>query len=268
MLASVSDDQAPGIRFDVPHGARIWNYWLGGKDNYPADRQIGDAVSAAYPEIVDMAVKSRQFLIRAVRFLAGEAGIRQFLDIGTGLPTMQNTHEVAQGVTPEAQIVYVDNDPLVLAHAHALLVNTTDEGKTTYIDADYNNPALIVEKARAVLDFEQPIAVMFMGVFGYVESTDEARSIIQRVVDTVPSGSYLALWDATSTSEAVIAGAQAQADLGSPYELRTVEEIRAWFGELDIVEPGLVPITQWRPTPVEVGRIEHIDAYGAVARKP
>jgi hypothetical protein len=263
----VSEELLPDIQFDVPHGARIWNYWLGGKDNYPADRQIGDAVSALYPEIVDMAVQSRQFLIRTVRFLAGELGIRQFLDVGTGLPTMQNTHEVAQGVAPEAKVVYVDNDPLVLAHGHALLVNTTDEGVTTYINADYHDPELIIEKVRDVLDFEQPIAVMFMGVFGYVEDTDDAHSIIRRVVEPLPSGSHMALWDATNTSEAVIAGAKAQADLGSPYELRTVEEIRHWFDGLDVVEPGLVPVTQWRPTPTEVGR-EHIDAYGAVARKP
>jgi S-adenosyl methyltransferase len=264
----VTDERAPEIRFDIPHGARIWNYWLGGKDNYPADREIGDAVSAMYPEIVDMAVKSRQFLIRAVQFLAGEAGIRQFLDIGTGLPTMQNTHEVAQAVAPESKIVYVDNDPLVLAHAHALLVNTTAEGVTTYVNSDYHNPELIIEKARGVLDFQQPIAVLFMGVFGYVEATDEVHSIINRLVDPLPSGSYMALWDATNTSEAVIAGAKAQADLGSPYELRTVDEIRRWFDGLDMVEPGLVPVTQWRPVRTEIGRIDHIDAYGAVARKP
>jgi S-adenosyl methyltransferase len=256
------------IHPDVPHGARIWNYWLGGKDNYAADREIGDAVSAVFPEIVDMAFKSRRFLNRAVRFLAAEAGVHQFLDIGTGLPTMQNTHEVAQSVAPDARIVYVDNDPLVLAHARSLLVNTTPEGITKYVDADYHDPDRIIEQAREILDFSRPIAVMFMGVFGYVPDYEEVRSIISRVVDAVPSGSYLVLWEATSTSEAVVRGAQAQAELGSPYELRTVEEVRGWFTGTELVEPGLVPVTRWRPNDVEVGRNDAIDAYGAVGRKP
>ncbi|MHA6626220.1 SAM-dependent methyltransferase [Pseudonocardia sichuanensis] len=264
----MTDQPLPDIRTDVPHGARIWNYWLGGKDNYAADREIADAVSATFPEIVDMAFKSRQFLNRAVRYLAGEAGIRQFLDVGTGLPTMQNTHEVAQSVAPESRIVYVDNDPLVLAHARALLVNTTTEGVTKYVDADYHDPARIIEQAREILDFSRPIAVMFMGVFGYVPDYDEARRIISHVVDATPSGSYLALWEGTSTSEAVVRGAQAQADLGSPYQLRTVDEVAGWFAGTELVEPGLVPLTQWRPDGVEVGRPEPIDAYCAVGRKP
>jgi S-adenosyl methyltransferase len=264
----VTDNPLPDVRPDIPHGARIWNYWLGGKDNYAADREIGDAVSAVFPEIAVMAFKSRQFLSRAVRYLAGEAGIRQFLDIGTGLPTMQNTHEVAQAVAPDARVVYVDNDPLVLAHARALLVNTTAEGLTKYIDSDYREPDRIIAEAREILDFTQPIAVMFMGVFGYVPDYDEVSSIISRVVDAVPSGSYLALWEATSTSEAVVKGAQAQAELGSPYELRTVEEVRGWFAGTELVEPGLVPVTDWRPDEVEIGQHEPLDAYGGVGRKP
>jgi S-adenosyl methyltransferase len=264
----VTDNPLPDVRPDIPHGARIWNYWLGGKDNYAADRQIGDAVSAVFPEIAVMAFKSRQFLSRTVRYLAGEAGIRQFLDIGTGLPTMQNTHEVAQAVAPDARVVYVDNDPLVLAHARALLVNTTAEGVTKYIDSDYREPDRIIAEAREILDFTQPIAVMFMGVFGYVPDYDEVSSIISRVVDAVPSGSYLALWEATSTSEAVVKGAQAQAELGSPYELRTVEEVRGWFAGTELVEPGLVPVTDWRPDEVEIGQHEPLDAYGGVGRKP
>jgi S-adenosyl methyltransferase len=264
----VTDNPLPDVRPDIPHGARIWNYWLGGKDNYAADREIGDAVSAVFPEIAVMAFKSRQFLSRTVRYLAGEAGIRQFLDIGTGLPTMQNTHEVAQAVAPDARVVYVDNDPLVLAHARALLVNTTAEGVTKYIDSDYREPERIIAEAREILDFTQPIAVMFMGVFGYVPDYDEVSSIISRVVDAVPSGSYLALWEATSTSEAVVKGAQAQAELGSPYELRTIEEVRGWFAGTELVEPGLVPVTDWRPDEVDVGQNEPLDAYGGVGRKP
>ncbi|MGH3909997.1 MAG: SAM-dependent methyltransferase, partial [Pseudonocardiaceae bacterium] len=179
------------IKFDVPHSARIWNYWMGGKDNYEVDRAAGDAGVEVYPDIVTMAKQSRRFLVRAVRYLAGEAGIRQFLDVGTGLPTMQNTHEVAQQIAPECRIVYVDNDPLVLAHARALLVNTTPEGVTTYIDADFHDPDLIISDARNVLNFTQPIGVMFMGVLGHVAESDDMRSIVARVMAAVPSGSYL-----------------------------------------------------------------------------
>jgi hypothetical protein len=181
----VSED--PEIRTDVPHSARIWNYWMGGKDNYAVDRAAGDAAIAIYPGIATMAKQSRQFLIRAVRFLAGEAGVRQFLDIGTGLPTEQNTHEVAQAVAPESKIVYVDNDPLVLVHARALLRNTTDEGFTTYLDADFHHPELILSQARDVLDFTQPIAVMFMGVLGHVQDYQDSRRIVATVLDAVPS---------------------------------------------------------------------------------
>ncbi|MGH3696043.1 MAG: SAM-dependent methyltransferase [Pseudonocardiaceae bacterium] len=171
------------IRTDIPHSARIWNYWMGGKDNYEVDRAAGDAWIAVHPDIVTQAKQSRQFLIRAVRFLASEAGMRQFLDIGTGLPTMQNTHEVAQQVAPESRIVYVDNDPLVLAHARALLVNTTPEGVTTYVDADFHDPDLIIADARNVLNFHRPVAVMFMGVLGHVA---EMRSIVARVMVAAP----------------------------------------------------------------------------------
>jgi O-methyltransferase involved in polyketide biosynthesis len=268
----VSDDEIAeldiDLEVDVPHGARIWNYLLGGKDNYPADRQVGEAMREQWPDIADSALKSRQFLIRAVRFLAAEAGIRQFLDIGTGLPTMQNTHEVAQSVAPDSKIVYVDNDPLVLAHARALLVNQSAEGVVNYIDADYNEPDVIIAGAREVLDFSQPIAVMFMGVLGYLESPDDAHAIIARVVDSVPSGSWLALWDGTNTSERARAGAKAQADMGSPYHQRTPAEIERWFAGLELVEPGVVSVTRWRPDEAEVGQVEPIDGYGAVARKP
>ncbi len=257
------------IKFDVPHSARVWNYWMGGKDNYQVDRAAGDAVAEVYPDIVTMATQSRQFLIRAVRFLAGEVGIHQFLDIGTGLPTMQNTHEVAQQITPESRIVYVDNDPLVLVHARALLVNTTPEGVTTYVDADFHDPDLIISDARNVLNFTQPVAVMFMGVLGYVIDFDEMRSIVARVMAAVPSGSYLALWDGTDTGEAIIEGGVKLAESGAiPYNLRGPEQIGQCFEGMEVVDPGLVPITQWRPDTAEVGKVEPIDAYGAVARKP
>ncbi len=257
------------IRFDVPHAARIWNYWMGGKDNYEVDCAAGAAVAEVYPEIVTMAKQSRQFLIRAVRFLAGEAGIHQFLDIGTGLPTMQNTHEVAQRIAPESRIVYVDNDPLVLVHARALLHNTTPEGVTAYVDADFHDPDLIISDARNVLNLSQPVAVMFMGVLGYVVEADEMRSIVARMMAAVPSGSYLVLWDGTDTSAAVIEGSAKLAESGAvPYNLRSPERIDQCFEGLEMVDPGLVPITQWRLDTAEIGKAEPIDAYGAVARKP
>ncbi len=257
------------INYDVPHAARIWNYWMGGKDNYEVDRATGEAVAEVYPDIVTMAKQSRQFLIRAVRFLAGEVGVHQFLDIGTGLPTMQNTHEVAQQIAPKSRIVYVDNDPLVLVHARALLVNTTPEGVTAYVDADVHDPDLIISDARNVLNFNQPVAVMLMGVLGYVAGFDEMRAIVARVMAAVPSGSYLALWDGTDTSAAVVEGGATLAQSGAiPYNLRRPEQIGQCFEGLEMVDPGLVPITQWRPDTADIGKIEPIDAYGAVARKP
>lgn len=269
MADEQSTDLASKIRLDVPHAARIWNYWMGGKDNYEPDRAAGDAVADVYPDIVTMAAQSRQFLIRAVRFLAGEAGIHQFLDIGTGLPTMQNTHEVAQRIAPESRIVYVDNDPLVLVHARALLGNTTPEGVTTYVDADFHDPDLIIADARNVLNFSEPVAVMFMGVLGYVTDFDEVRSIVARVMAAVPSGSYLALWDGTATGEAVVEGGVKLAETGAvPYNLRTPDELGQCFAGMEVVDPGLVPITQWRPDTAEGGEVEPIDAHGALARKP
>ncbi|MGH4016863.1 MAG: SAM-dependent methyltransferase [Pseudonocardiaceae bacterium] len=262
-------ESASKIKTDVPHAARVWNYWMGGKDNYEVDRAAGDAVAQVYPDIITMAKQSRQFLIRVVRFLAGEAGIHQFLDIGTGLPTMQNTHEIAQRIAPESRIVYVDNDPLVLSHARALLVNTTPEGVTTYVDADFHDPDLIISDARNVLNFSRPVAVMFMGVLGYVADFDEMRSIVARVMAAVPSGSYLALWDGTDTGAAVVEGGEKLAETGAvPYHLRSAEQIGQCFDGLEMVDPGLVPITQWRPDTAELGTDEAIDAHGALARKP
>ncbi|MEV4171362.1 SAM-dependent methyltransferase [Nonomuraea sp. NPDC049709] len=267
MMSHDRPDLAAKIKPEVPHAARIWNYWMGGKDNFAADRAAGDAVAEVYPEIVQMAVQSRRFLIRAVRHLAAEAGVSQFLDIGTGLPTMQNTHEVAQAIDPSARIVYVDNDPLVLVHARALLRNTSPEGVTAYVDGDYHEPELIISEARKVLDFTRPIAVMFMGVLGYVHDLEVMRSIIDRVMQVVPSGSYLVLWDGTATGEAVAEGSDKLAESGAvPYYLRSVEELAECFGGLHLVEPGLAPITQWRPEGEE--EAPFIDAHGGVARKP
>ncbi|WP_336083814.1 SAM-dependent methyltransferase [Nocardia sp. SSK8] len=265
----MTDVHTPTIRTDIPHSARIWNYWMGGKDHYEIDKIAGDAGLAVDPEISTMAVQSRQFLIRAVRFLARERGIRQFLDIGTGLPTMQNTHEVAQGVTPDARIVYVDNDPLVLAHARALLTSTTPEGVTTYIAADFHDPEQIVADARNVLNFNEPIAVMFMGVLGHAKTYDDLLRIVRTVVGAVPSGSHLIMWDGTDDSQAYVTLCENYTGTGgTPYIPRTQAEIRAVFDGLELVEPGFVSITQWQAESAEVGEVRPISAYGAVARKP
>jgi S-adenosyl methyltransferase len=257
------------IRFDVPHSARIWNYWMGGKDNYEVDRAAGDAFAEVYPDIVPMAQQSRQFLIRVVRFLTGEAGVRQFLDIGTGLPTLQNTHEVAQQVAPESRIVYVDNDPLVLMHARTLLHNTTPEGVTTYVDADFHNPELIISDARNVLNFTKPVAVMFMGVLGHVAEFSKMRSIVGTVMAAVPSGSYLVLWDSPDEDRQQAEALARYAETGAvPYMLRSREHLHECFEGLEMVDPGFVCITAWRTDGVEVGKIPSMNAYGAVARKP
>ncbi|GGK98267.1 SAM-dependent methyltransferase [Nocardia jinanensis] len=265
----MSEEHRPAIRTDIPHSARIWNYWMGGKDNYEVDRIAGDAGIAVDPEITTMAAQSRQFLIRAVRFVAAEKGIRQFLDIGSGLPTMQNTHQVAQGVAPESKIVYVDNDPLVLSHARALLADTTDQGVTVYLDSDYHRPELIVTDARHVLDFTRPVAVMFMGVLGHTHSYEEMQRIVETVVEATPAGSYLVLWDGTDDSRAYVTLCRNYTDTGGvPYIPRPHSEIRAVFGGLELVEPGVVPIDRWRPDGPRDETPRPVSAYGGVGRKP
>jgi hypothetical protein len=259
-------DPGEGLQPDIPHAARIWNYWMGGKDNFGADRAAGDAVAQVYPEIVVMARQSRRFLIRVVRHLAAEAGVRQFLDIGTGLPTMQNTHEVAQEIAAESRVVYVDNDPMVLAHARALLGGATDEGVTTYVHADYHDPEKILAEAAEALDFSKPVAVMFMGVLGYEPDLGVVRSIVDRVMADMSSGSYLVLWDGTNTTAAVVEGAERLVKSGGvPYVLRSPNELATCFEGLTMVEPGLDQITRWR---AEEAEPEQTEAYGAVARKP
>lgn len=263
------DEHSPLIRTDIPHSARIWNYWMGGKDNYEIDRIAGDAGVQVDPEITTMAVQSRQFLIRAVTYLTSEVGLRQFLDIGTGLPTMQNTHEVAQSIAPETKVVYVDNDPLVLSHARALLTSTSDEGVTTYIDADFHNPELIISDARNVLNLNEPVGVMFMGVLGHAKSYDELLRIVHTVLDAVPSGSYLVMWDGTIDSQAYVTLCENYTRTGgAPYTPRTQAEIRGVFDGLEMVEPGFTSITEWRASQTQIGEVRPISAYGAVARKP
>ena len=259
-----------GIDTTVPHSARIWNYWLGGKDNFAVDRAAGDAWAATFPGVRDIARASRSFLTRSLHYLAAEAGIRQFLDIGTGLPTADNTHQVAQRVAPEARIVYVDNDPLVLAHARALLTSTP-EGATAYIHADLRDPDKILAEAAETLDFTKPIALILSGVLGHVVDIGEARSIVRGLMDALPSGSYLSLNDGTS----VVGGEQheqATEDYNEsgalPYIQRTPEEIASFFDGLELVPPGVVSCPRWRPESAADGPPAEVDAFGGVGRKP
>ncbi|WP_063732973.1 SAM-dependent methyltransferase [Streptomyces sp. RTd22] len=251
----------------VPHSARIWNYWMGGKDNYEVDRIAGDEYREVAPNIEVMARASRAYLIRTVTHVAGECGIRQFLDIGTGLPTYDNTHQVAQRMAPEARIVYVDNDPLVLRHAQALLTSTP-EGVTDYIDADLHEPERILEMAAKTLDFDQPVALMLMGILGHIQNYDDAVSIVRRLQQALPSGSYFVHYDSTDTDQALKEAQQGYDDTGAvPYVLRGLEEISRFYDGLDLIEPGIVSCPLWRPGPSETP-IETTDVHGGVARKP
>jgi hypothetical protein len=265
--ASASLPPSPKIDTTIPHSARIWNYWLGGKDNYPVDREAGDRFREVFPGIADLARASRHFLARAVRYLAGEAGVRQFLDIGTGLPTVDNTHEVAQRVAPDARIVYVDNDPLVLVHAHALLTSTP-EGVTTYINADLHDPDTILEAAAGTLDFSRPIALMLMQMTGHISDTGEAHAIVRRLMDALPPGSYLAFNDSADTNRENLEATEHYNDSGAaPYHLRSPEELAGFFDGLDLMEPGVVSISRWRPEAAPISPAPDVDALGGVARK-
>jgi hypothetical protein len=250
------------IDTDVPHSARIWNYWLGGKDNYEVDRIAGDEYKKIFPEVVELARASRAFLARTITYLTEEAGIRQFLDIGTGLPTVDNTHEIAQRIAPESRIVYVDNDPLVLVHARALLVGTP-EGATDYIDADIHDTEAILTAAAKTLDFSKPVALNLSGIMGHIADLDEALSIVTRLMGALAPGSYLALNDGTNVHSS--AGVEAQEQYNESgamaYVQRTPDEIARFFDGLELVEPGVVTVNRWHSD----GR--ELDAYGGVGRK-
>jgi hypothetical protein len=266
-MGAVSDSpEIPKLDTSVPQTARIWNYLLGGKDNFAADREVGNQILNGLPQLAENARLSRAYLVRAVRWLAAEAGIRQFLDIGTGLPTADNTHEVAQAAAPESRIVYVDNDPLVLAHARALLTSS-DEGATDYIDADLRDAPGILAEAGKTLDLTQPVALILMGILGHVESDDEARSIIHSFLSQMPSGSYVAMYDGSDTSPDVTEATRIWNLSANPkYHLRSPERFTALFDGLELIEPGVVSVTAWKPEPGAPA--PEIDQYCAVARKP
>jgi hypothetical protein len=264
--------QPPKPRLDtsVAHSARVWNYWLGGKDNYEIDRVVAQELADTFPGIVDAARQERHFLFRAIRYLVAEAGVRQFLDIGTGLPTANNTHEIAQGMVPQARIVYVDNDPLVLVHARALLTSSP-EGVTDYIEADVHDPDAILREAARTLDFTQPIGLLMLSILGHVPDSDDPHGIVSLLLDALPSGSYLALSDDTDTNAANVEATRIYNEnpkSANPYYLRSPEQIARFFEGLELVEPGVVSTSQWRPESSRWGEPVEVSHYAGVGRKP
>jgi hypothetical protein len=257
-------------KFDsrVAHISRVYDYWLGGKDNFEADRQAAEIMMREIPHVVEGVRGNRAFLARAVRYLAGECGIRQFLDIGTGLPAANNTHEVAQAVAPDARVVYVDNDPLVLAHARALLTGA-DEGTTDYLDADMRDPERILRGATATLDLTRPVAIMLVAVLHCIPPEDDPAAIVARLVAAVPPGSYLAL--SHPASDIDVDGArrgvqQINEALAGRLTFRTRSEVAGLFDGLDLVAPGLVRVPEWRPdSPADTANPAIV--WGGVARK-
>jgi hypothetical protein len=268
-----TDPELPqDINTDVAHPARVYDYWLGGKDNFPADRALGEMMIQAIPNMRGLAAANRAFLRRAVRYLAAEAGVRQFLDIGTGIPTSPNVHEVAQEAAPGTRVVYVDNDPIVLAHARALLTSQ-DAGETAFIMADLREPKSILDHPTlaATLDLSQPVAVMLVAVLMYFRDTDDPNpfEMVATVMEPMPSGSYLAVTHPTpdfnpeETAQAVAAAEAA----GITLVPRGQAEIARFFSGLDVVDPGVTPVLSWRPDePPADPRSAYY--WAGVARKP
>jgi hypothetical protein len=259
------------LPFDVTraHQARSYDYLLGGKDNYAADRAAVDEQIKIYPDLVFTMRANRAFLGRAVRYLAGEAGIRQFLDLGTGIPTAGNLHEVAQAIAPESRVVYVDYDPVVLAHARALL-DSSEAGATEYIDADLRDTGTILSRAANLLDFTKPVAVTLMSILHAIPDADDPYAIVATLLDTVPSGSYLAI---SQFGEELMPAEAREALLASTkrtslqqYTSRTREQVARFFDGTDLVEPGLVPVEEWRPDPGADGEGKSV-YWCAVGRK-
>jgi hypothetical protein len=274
-VTDLTADELPVAEIDTsrPHPARMYDYYIGGKNHFAADRQVADAALAAWPAGRIGLRENRRFLGRAVRYLAGEAGVRQFLDIGSGLPTTSNVHEIAQEVDPSCRVTYVDNDPMVLAHARALLTSAP-EGRTAYIQADLKSPLDIVTSpvVRSVLDFDEPVALILVAVLHFLQDEDKPEEILSTLLDALPSGSYLAASHLTAEHEpaGLAAGQRLYREAGIPMQIREADEFASMaFSGLDLVPPGVVLVSEWRPdskaprpTPAEVS------GYGGVARKP
>jgi hypothetical protein len=269
----------PGLDVSVPHPARVWNYWLGGRDYFAADRAAGEEIGSQFPHVAEIARAQRAFLVRAVRFLAGPARLRQFLDLGAGLPAGGNTHEIAQRIAPDSRVVYADNDPAVLRHAAALLGDPMPAGSpwgaVRYIDADVRDVAAVLARAAATLDFARPAALIMLGILGHVEDYGAARSIASQLAGALAPGSYVAIADGVTTSEAVRAAQQRYNKTAPvPYQLRRPDELAGLFAGLDLIDPGVVPCPRWKPDGGAGGPGggggpgSEAAAYCGVARKP
>jgi hypothetical protein len=260
---------AARIDMTKPHPARRYDYWLGGKDNFQADREAAEAIAAVFPHIRTAARENRAFMRRAVKFLAAETGVRQFLDIGTGLPTANNVHDVAQGIAPESRIVYVDNDPLVLTHARALLTSS-EQGATAYIDADVRSPEKILQDpaVQETLNWSEPVALLLVAVLHFVEDHEDPYGIVNTLVDALPPGSFLVLSHATfdPLDPVTIAKMNAVNEGITPrFSPRTMAEVSRLFEGLDVLEPGIVSVSDWRPEPGPRPTPAEATGYGAVA---
>jgi O-methyltransferase involved in polyketide biosynthesis len=253
----------------VPHIARVYDYWLGGKDNFAADRELGERTLEAYPNLVFSVRANRAFLARAVRFLTAEAGIRQFLDIGTGIPTANNTHEVAQGAAPDSRIVYVDNDPIVLSHARALL-KSTPQGACAYLDADLRDPEAILAAAAGTLDFTKPVAVMLIAVLHFIGDDAQARAIVSQLTDACVPGSFVVIShvggdiDAEQQTEMVRRLNESVAEKAT---MRDRAGVTRLFDGLELADPGVVRVADWRPDS-DLEAASPTGLWGGVARKP
>ena len=267
-----AEDSAANAAIDtsVAHQSRIYDYWLGGKDNFAVDREAAEQAIAAYPPIVRGVREQRAFLARAVRHLAGLEGILQFLDIGTGLPTANNTHEVAQETAPAGRVVYVDNDPMVLTHARALLTSTPG-GATSYLDADLRDPDKILAMAADLLDFSQPVAVLLIGILQLIPDADDPHAIVARLVEAIPGGSWLAVYHPASDIDQIRVGEavrRVNARTAGTTTLRSYDQVARFFNGLQLMEPGLVQVHRWRPGVAAPDNGEQIAAYAGLARKP
>jgi SAM-dependent methyltransferase len=269
--ATVARRIPPEINTNVPQSARVYDYWLGGKDHFPADRALGDAIAEALPTIRTQVRAQRAFLGRAVRYLAEEAGVRQFLDIGTGIPSAGNVHDVAQEIAPKSRVLYVDNDPIVLAHARALMSGTS-QGSVAFIQADLREPEAILDDpaVAGTLDLAEPVGLVLIGVMHHLRDDDDPRRIVATLVDALAPGSYLVLSQSTPDFDPEAMGALAAASEqgGIPNVPRSLADTEAFFAGLELVEPGLVPMATWRPDPRAGMDPRSVYAYGGVARKP
>ncbi len=261
----------PGVNVNIPHSARIYDYWLGGKDNFAVDRQVADAIIAAIPQMREMAAENRMFVHRVAQNLVQAEGIRQFLDIGTGIPTSPNLHEVAQRLAPETRVVYADNDPIVLAHARALMIST-DEGRSEYINADIRDPEALLTNPQltGTIDLTRPVALTLIAILMLLEDDEDPWSTVGRLMDALPSGSCLAITHPTGdfNPEQVEIAVAAATRSNMVLVPRSKADVARFFGDWEMLEPGLVPVMAWRPTGEPPAEPEAAYYWAGVARKP